>query len=258
MKRDEHGDRMKYYEQIETSKRLMKGLPIYARLDGRSFSKFTKVFEYPYDEKLRQVFDEVCKHLIKEFNCCLAFHQSDEISLLIASESEYGINVDSIIFDGKIQKLCSLLASACTAKFITSALEHMPEHTEHILKNVPTFDCRVFNVPSMSEAIAQFVWREKDATKNSVSMLARAHFSHKELHNKNSGEMIQMLESKGVVWADMPFAFKRGSYLKKKKVMRNGIERNIIEVFEVPPITKISNNIGVLLYNEEPIFKTEV
>ena len=42
MSTDALGDRMKAYERQETEQRFIPLLPIYARIDGRGFSKFTK------------------------------------------------------------------------------------------------------------------------------------------------------------------------------------------------------------------------
>lgn len=257
-KLDNHGDRMKYYENLETSKQLMKGLPIYARLDGHGFSKFTKPFKYPHDENLRKVFSEVCEHLIEKYNIRLAFHQSDEISLLFFDgQDEQDVNSD-IIFGGKIHKLTSLLAASTTSKFISSALKNIPEHTDHILNNCPAFDCRIFNVPNITEAINEFVWREKDCTKNSVSMLARHYYSHKQLINKSRKEMLDMIIEKGDNWNNWPSAFKRGTYLCKEKYEKspNVIRTRIIEM-DVPPIIKVQNKNQVLLNNITPVMYSE-
>ena len=35
---DNFGDRMKAYERQETARRFMPGIPVYARIDGRSFT----------------------------------------------------------------------------------------------------------------------------------------------------------------------------------------------------------------------------
>jgi len=258
--KDLHGDRMKYYEELETSRKLMKGLPIYARLDGHGFSKFTKPFVYPYDRNLRQVFNEVCTHLIEKFGVKLAYHQSDEISLLFYREDQYGgVNTDDILFGGKIQKLASILAASATSKFISSALRLMPEHTDHILNNCPEFDCRIFSIPSLTEAINQFVWRERDCTKNSVSMLARHHFSHKSLQGKNRNQMLDMLVGAGDNWNDWNSAFKRGTYLAKRTIEKETLDgvvtRNIVQVLDVPPITRITNKKEVLIDGLEPVFK---
>ena len=45
MKREDFeamGDRQKAYEDQEASRRVMQGLPVLVRLDGRSFHTFTK------------------------------------------------------------------------------------------------------------------------------------------------------------------------------------------------------------------------
>jgi hypothetical protein len=52
----------------------------------------------------------------------------------------------------------------------------------------PTFDCRVFQVPTTQDLLDVFIWREDDAVKNSVTMLAQAHFSHSELHGRARGQ----------------------------------------------------------------------
>lgn len=260
---DSHGDRMKYYESLETSRTFMKGLPIYARLDGHGFSKFTKPFTYPYDDNLRKVFDEVCTYLIEKYNVKLTYHQSDEISILFCDEDEHAdVNTGDMLFGGKIFKLTSLLAASATSKFMSSALKLMPEHTEHILSKCPEFDCRIFPVPNVMEAVNQFVWRERDCTKNSVSMLARHHFSHKELQGKSRNDMLDMIIEKGDNWNDWPVSFKRGTYLAKRPVtidtIENGeVQRNVVTKLEVPPITKVSNKIGVLLNGATPILYEE-
>lgn len=68
----------------------------------------------------------------------------------------------------------------------------------------PVFDCRVWQVPSKEEAINNFMWRELDAKKNSISMSARTYYSHDELHGKTADEMQEMLWQKGVNWNNYP------------------------------------------------------
>ena len=54
-----------------------------------------------------------------------------------------------------------------------------------------------------------------DATKNAVSMAARAYYSAKALHGKKSAEMQEMLFAKGVNFNDYPAFFKRGTFLRR-------------------------------------------
>ena len=75
------------------------------------------------------------------------------------------------MFDGKVFKLVGVLASTAARYFNRNVKKHVPEK-EGVDAD---FDCRVWNVPSPMEAANVFVWREMDATRNSVSMAAQAH-----------------------------------------------------------------------------------
>ena len=213
-RKDAMGNRMKAYEAIETSQKFRPNSLIYARLDGRSFSKFTKGLARPWDERMSTLMQEVTKHLVKEFNCLIGYTQSDEISLLMENKYE-----SPMIFEGKKQKVISSLSAYATAVFVSKIPEFIPEKQGKF----PTFDCRIFEVPSDAEAANAFLWREYDASKNSVSMLAGHYFSHKELQGMNGKVKIDMLKTKkDVIWEDCPAYFKFGTYVKRvQKVIVN-------------------------------------
>jgi tRNA(His) 5'-end guanylyltransferase len=82
-------------------------------------------------------------------------------------------------------------------------------------KGIATFDCRVWTVPSKEEAVNCLLWRELDATKNSVSMASSAYYSHNFLNGKNGSEKQELLFQKGINWNDYPIFFKRGTYVKR-------------------------------------------
>jgi len=72
------------------------------------------------------------------------------------------------------------------------------------------FDSRVFNVPK-EEVANYFIWRQQDASRNSVQMLGQFYFSHKELHCKNISAIQDMLMSEhNVNWNDVATRKKRG------------------------------------------------
>lgn len=100
------------------------------------------------------------------------------------------------------------------------------------------FDCRVFNVPNKIEAANYFVWRERDATRNSIMMAAQSVFSHKELHKKTCKDAIEMLFTKGILWQDYPHYFKRGQFVRRTKDASN---RTLIKHDEVPKLSEIGN-----------------
>jgi len=261
---DTLGNRMKSYESQTTSTKLIPKLPIIARIDGRSFSSFTKGLRRPYDERLTNLMIETTKYLVQETNANCGYHQSDEISLVW-----YIDDYDSqMMFDGKLFKLISILSSMATGFFNKNLPTYIPEKANLI----PTFDCRVFNVPTVEEAVNVFYWREKDATKNSITMAASEYYSHKFLMGKNGSEKQELLFQKGINWNDYPSFFKRGTYVQKKRVLTKfsaeeleklpakhqarinpdlEIERWVIDKVDLPPLSKIENRVGVIIYGED-------
>lgn len=267
---DTLGDRMKAFEMAEAGRMLIPGLPIMCRLDGRSFSQFTKGLKRPYDERMSSLMCATAKFIAEETNAKIVYTQSDEISVVL-----YTDNLESqTFFDGRIQKLTSVIASMATAYFNKHLSAYLPEKANKL----PMFDCRVWNLPSLEEVCKCLLWRELDATKNSISMAAQHYYSHKELHEKNGSEKIEMLHKKGIIWDKYPSFFKRGSYLRrvtrlvkfsseeleklpeKHEARINPdlmVERSVVENVEFPPLTKVSNRVDTLFKGIEPIV-TEV
>lgn len=263
---DDLGDRMKMYEMAEAGRKCMPLLPIVARIDGRSFSKFTSGLERPYDRRLSELMIDTVKFLVRETNAVCGYTQSDEITL-----AWYTPTFDSqIIFDGRISKLVSVLASLTTAHFNRRLPQFLPaEYAEKL----PHFDARVWNLPSLEEAANTFLWRELDAIKNSISMAARAHYSHKQLDSKNGAEMQEMLLQKGVNWHDYPDFFKRGTYIQRRKTVRKFdadeleklppmhearknpelmVERTDYAALALPPLNRVKNRVAVLFEGAAP------
>lgn len=223
------GDRMKKYEKIETGDRFIPCLPVYVRIDGRSFSKFTKLMKKPYDERMSKVMQDVTKALVEETGASIGYTQSDEISLVF-----YQDNIESsIFFDYKKQKMVSVIAGLTSSLFMKFCMKQMPEYCEN---SVPCFDCRVFSLPSKSEAMNAVLWRVKDATKNSVSMAARNIFSHRDLQGKKQNDMISMMLEKNVDWNNYPKYFKEGSffkrvsYLNEQQINRHKVEEILADI----------------------------
>lgn len=83
-------------------------------------------------------------------------------------------------------------------------------HNTALVKGV-MFDSRVFNIPK-EEVNNCLLWRQQDATRNSIQSVAQANFSHKQLEGKNCNELQEMLwQEKGINWNDYPTHLKRGS-----------------------------------------------
>ena len=205
------GDRMKMYERAFAGDRFMPMLPVLARIDGRAFHGFTKGLDRPFDTNYADCMDLTTIDLVKETNALMGYTQSDEITLLF-----YTDNIKSqIFFDGRIQKMVSQLGALSTLYFNKYVREYLGEE---YVNRMPTFDARVWQVPTKEEAANVFLWRERDATKNSVSMAASCYYSHKEMHGKNGNQQQDMLFAKGINWNDYPARQKRGAHLPWKSL----------------------------------------
>ena len=182
MSSDALGDRMKEYESHETARRFLPGLPIYARIDGRGFSKFTRGMDRPFDGNMSRSMIETTKTLVRETHATIGYVQSDEISL-VWIPGPNGISW----FNGKIMKMSSVLAGLATASFMENVIQYFPNWMALVLR-LPHFDCRVISMPSETEAANMVLWRTLDAAKNSLSMAASHYYSHKDLQNKSGSD----------------------------------------------------------------------
>lgn len=212
---DDFGDRMKAYEAAETERRFMPLLPVYARIDGRRFSRFTAGLDRPFYLAMTEAMAATTAYLVEHTHARIGYTQSDEINL-VWHQDRYD---SELFFGGKVQKMVSVLAGMASAAFnqACAADLKLTERSAHFL---PCFDCRAFQLPNRTEAANVFLWRERDATKNAVSMAARAFYSHKELDGKNSSDMQEMLWQKGQNFNDYPAFFKRGTFIRRVNVQR--------------------------------------
>ena len=205
MKQDDFGDRMKAYEKEYTEAHVPIDQILCVRIDGKGFSKFTKGFKKPFDDRLSNAMIQTTKKLCAETHASFSFTQSDEITLIYTpgeKSSEY-------MFGGKVSKINSVLASMATWHFnyILGA------YVEH---NKPAFfDCRAWAVPDLIEASNVLLWRVQDARKNSISSLFRWTAGHSKMHGLSGDEMKTLLKSDYFTdWDELPNKYKYGTYAK--------------------------------------------
>lgn len=265
---DRLGDIQKGLERVEAGRAIMPGIPLLARLDGRSFHSFTRSAKKPFDEQLIWCMQDTARDLLEEYKADVAYTQSDEITLAWAN---LNFEETQLMFGGKFQKLCSLLAARASVTFNQNAAPHFP----WTRVSRPVMDCRVWQVPNLHVAAANFLWREMDATKNSVSMAASAFFSPKQLHCVPTKERIELLrKEKDIHWENYPTACKKGTYQVKRKVevllSKEELEwikpeyrpsgpvlRSKVIELDIPPATKITNFKEVLFDGADPIVESE-
>lgn len=249
---DEFGARMKGYEAVETARRLDPHLPIYARIDGRSFSRFTRGMVRPFDERMVDAMITTTKHLVAETHARIGYTQSDEISLVWLADTPES----DVFFSGKVQKMVSVLASMAAAKFARVCPAGFEDRLPH-------FDACVFQMPSKVEAANAFLWRAMDARKNAISMVAQSRFSPRQLHCASQTRMLSMLSEAGVAFGDFDVRFRRGTFVRREVVMKTltqeeaaaipeghrpagPVPRTVVAEIDMPPFNTVANRVEVI------------
>lgn len=259
MKYDALGQRMKKYEYV-TRTHLVPRCPVIIRIDGKAFHTFTRGFKKPFDEILVKTMQETTKYLCENIQgCVLGYTQSDEISLVLIDYQK----LDTCAwFDYNIQKCASIAASMATMAFNKLFAQNIEKFcNEHTVSEITDegfaiyidtieneiqygkyntalskgamFDARVFNIPK-EEVCNNILWRQNDATRNSIEMVGHANFSQSELHKKSCNEIQDMLMlQRGINWNNYPTHLKRGSCCVRKRLKNSERTKWVIDT-EIP------------------------
>jgi tRNA(His) 5'-end guanylyltransferase len=252
MAKDDLGKRMKENYEVRTRQFLPRRTNTIIRLDGKAFHTFTKGYERPFDDELIEMMNLTTKYLCENIQgCVMGYTQSDEITLVL---QDYDKLTTDAWYDGQVQKIVSIAASMATACFnrllminyfaddgykkgVSSHFEdemtreEVGDHQIPIRKiinyfsfNDPKalFDARVFTIPERGEVVNNLIWRQQDAVRNSISMVAQSLYSHKELYKKSTNEMQEMIFQKGQNWNDLDVGKKRG-----RMVVREMLDKQI-------------------------------
>lgn len=266
MDRTTLGDRMKNnYENI-TRYYLTRRIPVIIRIDGKAFHTFTRGFKKPFDDIFVKTMQETMKYLCENIQgCVLGYTQSDEISLVLTDYAE--LTTDAW-FGNNLQKMCSVSASMATMAFTKYFVKNVKECERmalignvvlfeddekyiNILKKAiekgAMFDSRVFTIPK-EEVCNYLIWRQQDATRNSIQSVGQANFSQKELHGKSCNNIQDMLMlQKSINWNDYSTTLKRGSCCIKT-------DDSLTEYDEVGNICGYIKRSKWVIDNEIPIF----
>ncbi len=226
------GLRMKNNYEEAYKIRLPMRMPVILRIDGNCFHQFTRKIkaERPFDEGFIKNMAKTAQYLCEQLmGVQIAYIQSDEISILLHNYKK----LDSEPwFGNELQKIVSISSGMASAYFTN-------------IYNLPAvFDSRAFVLPE-AEVTNYYHWRQIDATRNSISMLAQSKFSHKQLLNKNREQMQEMMFQKdGTNWNDLATYLKRGFCVIKSN-------KGWIIDWDIPIFTQNRDYIEKLLEVEE-------
>lgn len=226
--KDSLGDRMKTNYEDCYRVHLPRRSYTIIRIDGKSFSNYTKNLERPFDLELIEDMNDTAAYLCKNImGAKFAYVQSDEISILLTDFDDVGTQA---WFENNVQKMVSVAASMATAKFNqlrllrgcsiplvdTNGNEYKALHQSGIENfKLAEFDARVFQIPQKVEVENYFIWRQNDCTRNSISSVAQSLYSHKELYGVSSDVKQELIFQKGINWNDYPSRMKRGGFIAK-------------------------------------------
>ncbi len=198
---DPLGDRMKSNYEDRWRIKLPRRTYTIIRVDGQSFHSFTKDMDKPFDSKLLAAMFNATVYCSNAFQgCAFAYGQSDEVSFLL---TDFAYHETEAYFDNNMQKLCSIAASTFTAAFNSS----MPVVRG---RGLATFDARVFQISDPVEVANYFLWRQRDAIRNSVLGVAQSLFSQRELKYATLPKLKEMIASKGLNWDKIHPLHQRG------------------------------------------------
>jgi tRNA(His) guanylyltransferase len=234
--------RQKAYEQ-PFNQVLPCRIPLIVRIDGCHFHSYTKTLPRPFDDVFMTAMDNVAAALCQEISGAqLAYVQSDEISLLIHTYKK----LDSQAWAGnRVNKITSLTAGIASATMTLESVNVFGEHRSGY------FDSRAFVIPE-SDINNYFLWRQRDATRNSIMVVAQSMYSPKQLHKKNTDELQEMIFQKDVNWNDLPVPYKRGRCIIKETFDLNGaIRTRWIPDNNIPVFSQDTEYIEKYLKTEE-------
>lgn len=215
MIKDALGERMKRYEAAYNAIYPIR-FPLILRLDGVHFHSQVKKWKCskPFDPDLIETMHETTKYLCESIpGAQIAYTQSDEITILVRDDMSL---MSQPWFNKEVNKILSDSASKATKAFIYNYFFLKKKELPGI-EHFPEFDCRGYIVPE-HEVLNAFLWRQKDCEKNSIQMMARSKFSHKQLEGKTGNQMQEMLFGVGINWNDTPVYLKRGACIIKVEV----------------------------------------
>ena len=228
--KDPLGDRMKDFYEDRTRYKLARRTNTIIRIDGKAFHTYTKGLQRPFDQGLMEDMNKTAEYLCQNIQGAkFGYVQSDEISILVTDYDDIDTHA---WFDGNLQKMASIAASLATAKFNQLRMSRLCKEKgtegypvahdgkllmDTVIENfkIAMFDARIFQIPYQEEVINYFIWRQQDATRNSISSVAQSLYSAKELHGKKTSDMQEMIFQKGINWNDFTPREKRGSIIRK-------------------------------------------
>lgn len=221
-------DKCLYYRSMSDYK-LLPNSYVLVMCDGRSFSHMVKnKFQKPFDDNFINMMNETAAYVCKNVQGCkFAYVQSDEMSFVL---TDFDTPTTDAFFGNRLCKMQSIIASLATAKFNQLMIKYhlemgMGVNPGDIIDKTPLyqFDCKCWNVPSLNDVFAWFLYRQIDCVRNAKQQTAQTYLTHKQLMNKDTDSQVKLLlDEKGIDWNTYDDDKKYGRFIwKELKTLTN-------------------------------------
>lgn len=215
---------------------------VVVRVDGRAFHTYTRGLDVPFDVALMADMDVVAETLAAEITGAVcAYVQSDEISVVATAAMT---DRSQHYFGGVVAKVGSMAASVATATF--NGLRP---------GKVALFDARVFPLSSVHDVARYLRWRQDDARRNAVSMLAHHHLGKKAVHGVGTRQRIERLAGVGIDVAVVHPGFSNGR-LTARETRTGSVTYSHKKSGELVTVDDVTRHVWVT--RPAPIFDVEL
>lgn len=192
-------ERHRGYEALADT-RLLPGIPLAVRVEGRSFARLCRSLPQPYCSNLGFAMERTLAALVRQMEgAVFGFQGSDEIVVVLRPKQTGWLGNRSQC----LASVASSLATVELAQIVTA--EDLP------LAAPPTFSAQVTALPSLAEAVNYLIWRQNEVLSDAVLRLAKkAVGSQEPVVSRTESEREDMIEKAGLHMEDYPSAFSRG------------------------------------------------
>lgn len=197
--------------------------PYVVRLDGVAFRTYTSNMQKPFDAGFTRAMIGCTMDLVGRTGARTGFCQSDEITLVFASETgtnDSDAGCKQMLYSGRVQKIASVLAGLASISFSRQMLRTNPST---LSTSGASFDARAFSCPEDATAMHAVYWRHAfDCRRNAINSIAHAHFPHRDLHRAGLGVVLRKLSERDIQPSQFPSENIYGVFVKRIKVPHLG------------------------------------
>ncbi|AET38151.1 tRNA guanylyltransferase Ecym_2419 [Eremothecium cymbalariae DBVPG len=231
--------RFEYVRGFESHDTLLPQTYTVVRIDGKKFHEFSDYydFEKPNDTRALKLMNACAKNVVLKYSndIILAYGESDEYSFVFKH--------DSVLFNRRKDKLCSLFVSLFTANYVAlwgKFFVDMPLNN----KCLPCFDSRCVSYPNLQTVKDYLCWRFVDTHINNLyntvfwNLIIKCNLTAVEAENKLCGTLSRdkheiLFSECGINYNNEPELFKKGSLITRTgDILHIDVVKQIDALFE--------------------------